>query len=211
MEHLIEEGADVNKVVEGRTPLIWAFQKSQVRAAEILLEKGADFQVRDAKGRDLWTMIIETNPSPTNAQGKCLALIVEKGFEPKMSLLETVKVFDCKEIVHALVDAGEDLEQRDENGWTPLHHAAIEGHEYSTEALLEAGADPNSESTKTIQETTGREDMTSYVSLRYEAGTRPADIANLSGSRGQKSCSQLIKEHGGEKNESLDNVYLDHH
>ena len=40
-----------------------------------------------------------------------------------------------------LVEAGGDVEAKDEDGETPLHWAAAEGHVYVIRALVAAGAD----------------------------------------------------------------------
>ena len=48
--------------------------------------------------------------------------------------------------VRACLRAGGDPDARDNNGFTPLHTAAVKGHAAVIAALLEAGADPNVQS-----------------------------------------------------------------
>lgn len=50
------------------------------------------------------------------------------------------------EIVQALLDAGADINQQDEDGWTPLMFATLEGYFDIVKVLLDAGADVNIES-----------------------------------------------------------------
>lgn len=45
--------------------------------------------------------------------------------------------------VTALINAGADVNARDDNGWTALVHAASRGQTKVVSLLLKAGADPN--------------------------------------------------------------------
>ena len=54
------------------------------------------------------------------------------------------------EVVERLIQAGEDINIRGEDGWTPLHVASAHGHVEVITALLAAGAD------KTIKNTDGK-------------------------------------------------------
>lgn len=208
METLLKEGSDVNKMVDGETPLMVAVSAGQPRAVAWLLENGAEITVKNPKGQDLWALVMEnkSNPYPSHGQAEALALLVGKGLEPRLTLLEAAKKVDSKELTEALIARGGDLNERDENGWTPLHHAAREGHEETTLALIEAGAEVNAESTKTIEKTEGNEDGSVRVALRLEAGTRPMDVADTSGSKGQSSCYGIVSKHGGEKNKNINNI-----
>jgi ankyrin repeat protein len=59
-----------------------------------------------------------------------------------MLAIETEKV----EIVQSLIEAGADVNQTDEDGWTPIMYATLEGYFDIVKILIEAGADVNSES-----------------------------------------------------------------
>ena len=57
MNTLVEQGMDVNKVVDGETPIHSAVRGGHVDAVTFLIEKGADIQAKDGKGRDVWDMV----------------------------------------------------------------------------------------------------------------------------------------------------------
>jgi len=44
-------------------------------------------------------------------------------------------------VVEVLLHEGADKEAKDKGSWTPLHHAAIQGHAAVVEVLVRAGAD----------------------------------------------------------------------
>lgn len=50
------------------------------------------------------------------------------------------------EIVQALLESGINVNQRDEDGWTALMYASLEGYSNIVEALVRAGSDVNAES-----------------------------------------------------------------
>ena len=54
------------------------------------------------------------------------------------------------EVVEKLIQAGEDINSKDDRGDTPLHHASRNGHVEVITALLAAGAD------KTIKNKDGK-------------------------------------------------------
>ena len=67
----------------------------------------------------------------------------EKGKYLRQNLFEDVKNGDCGAIACSYIDGG-DLETKDKDLWTPLHIAALNGHEGVAEFLLEMGAERDS-------------------------------------------------------------------
>jgi len=57
-----------------------------------------------------------------------------------LKLIEAVKNGDSKE-VERLVKTGDDINQQDEQGWTPLNHAAGQGNLPMVQFLIENGSD----------------------------------------------------------------------
>ena len=61
---------------------------------------------------------------------------------PDISIHEAI--FDGNiEAVKQHLDAGTDVNAKDEKGWTPLHEAALGGHKGIAELLIAKGADVN--------------------------------------------------------------------
>ena len=205
IEELLEQGFDIDKVIDGETPAHQAARRNDSKSLALLLQKGANPKIKDGKDRDLWQIVVrEDAPFMSVYEARCLAVLLDYGYEGRINLIEAAHKADCKELIEKLVAQGADLEAGDEYGWTALHHAAQRAHEDACLALLEAGANPNAESTKLKNKFISRGES-QYEDYRYEPGTRPADVADVTGGRGHKSCSQLVKEHGGTPNDKINN------
>ena len=212
IQELVDQGADVNKVVDGETPVLRAAQGHNAEALAYLIEKGGDLTVKDPKGRDLWDLAGSMmDRDLQDRESRCLAVLVENGFGDRMTLMDAAKRADSAVLIKRLVDHGGNVRTVDEYGWTPLHWAAFEGSAESCLGLLNAEADANAESTEEYSEIyKGDENGGVSYRFRYEVGSRPLDVASSQTSRNEKSVSQVLKDFGATKNPKVKNKRRNH-
>lgn len=127
-----------------------------------------------------------------------------RGLDGTTYLHEAARKVDNSRLIALLIESGIDPTARDRNGWTPLHFAANRGHRGNTEALLSAKADPNAESTKLWEDAEVDPEGAEYVRFRFQAGTRPLDVAGT-GSARSPPTSDVLKKWGATKNPTVDN------
>jgi ankyrin repeat protein len=147
-EMFLDAGADLHaRDTQGRTALTWALLYGQKKAAAMLQKRGATLTLVDAAmlgevteasrllDEQLGRREVTTKPQLTwssNAQFD--------GAEPP--LIWAVKTNRLKAI-ETLLQAGADIEVRDEKGKTALMYAAYYRIAKQVELLLRFGADPN--------------------------------------------------------------------
>jgi ankyrin repeat protein len=211
MKTLIEQGMDVNKVVDGEAPIHSAVRGGHVDAVALLMEKGADVQAKDDKGRDVWERVHHSERAFIgDRDAQMMAFLLQNGFEGRLTLTEAAAKGNSALLIKTLVDQGADVNETDEFGWTPLHHAAFEARGESCLGLLQADAEVNAESTREFSKMrrTGGDGQT--YDYRYEAGSRPLDVCAYGSSRTEKSANSVLKEWGGTKNPEVDNLRRAH-
>ena len=71
-----------------------------------------------------------------------IAAVVLVGCGPSVDIHEAAKDGNIKAVKQHLA-AGTDVDAKDMNGWTPLHHAALNGQKETAEILIGEGADVN--------------------------------------------------------------------
>jgi len=143
-----------------------------------------------------------------------LSALLEAGFEPPdergergEGLLHRVaqKVESARVIDLLINERGLQVDDRDDFGWTPLHYAARAWNFESTQALLQARADPNAESTRTWQ-ATRMVKSTEQIRFRCEEGSRPLDVLHVKDrSRMDDDVRKPIEEYGGKPNPKVAN------
>ncbi len=137
VEQLLGEGADVNEVTDGLTPLMWSFQPvieppttsgpdpealraftarqlRKLRIAELLLGSGVDVARADRNGMTALHYLVLMNADED-------------------ALLETLRAFMAR---------GADPDVANDDGMTPLMFAAFRNRVQLATYLLSAGADP---------------------------------------------------------------------
>lgn len=127
---------------EGRTPLHSATVQGNVAVVKILVDNGADTEVRDRKG---WTPL---HYAAFSGQDLVVWLLVEKGadMEAKEPLfdgktaLHHAAANGRKDVVRLLVQMGAEIDAVDDNGTTAVQHAMGNKQTEVVELLLRFGA-----------------------------------------------------------------------
>ena len=182
-ELLIAEGADVNaKGWKGLTPLHdAASNKSHKETVELLLAKGADVNAKDVEG------FTPLDKAALWDHKEIADLLVKHG--GKSGAADSIHVAAAVGNIEAVkqhLAAGEDVNVKDEFGYTPLHNAAWIGHKEIAELLIAKGADVNA--------------MNLSPPGREIGGMTPLDMAIL-GNRNE--IADLLRKHGGKTAEEL--------
>ena len=136
LQALLEAGANVNaRDSRDGTPLHAAASFSDnPTVLQALLEAGAGIQARDIDGRTPLHTVAIFNYNPERARD----LEDEYGEPPR-----TAAYYENPAVLQALLDAGADVEVKDDFGWTPLHAATVYNSNPAViTALLDAGANP---------------------------------------------------------------------
>ncbi|RYP27389.1 hypothetical protein DL767_007708 [Monosporascus sp. MG133] len=118
-----------------------ASDNGHVEVVKLLLEKGADWTIRDSNG---WTPLSVASDS---GQVEVVKLLLEKGADWSIrdsdgwTPLYAAAYNGHVEVVKLLLEKGADWSIRDSDGWTPLNIASDSGHVEVVKLLLEKGAD----------------------------------------------------------------------
>ena len=167
VKRLIAEGADVNAPSSFHSPLEAATGKGHVKTVKLLLESGA--QVREKtlvlaapQGGELLQLLLETRAAQSGATmevspemlgtaaqaGNVSALKFLIATDPDLAVRDqralVVAGFNGQlDVIRVLLEAGADVNQSGENGWTALMRASYRGHIEVMQFLIDNGADVN--------------------------------------------------------------------
>jgi len=177
-ELLIAAGAALNwKDKEGKTPLYHAARWGHTNIAALLIAAGADVNAKDDKGR--------TPLDRAVGYTEIIALLRNHGGRTAQELKALIDAAEEGNIeaVKQHLAAGMDVNAKDEDGVTPLHEAALWGHNEVTELLIANGAEVNA----------------IIVSGPYQ-GKTPLDLAIR---RKKNETADLLRKHGSKTSEEL--------
>ena len=169
---LLEKGADIDVLYEGKPLLFCAIEKDDKSLVEVLIENGADIEYED---KNEYTPLFYAT---CNDKIDMVSLLLEKGanIEYKGKYESTpLFVATCNgnlALVSLLLEKGADIECENEDGLTPLFAAATNGYLDIVSLLLEKGADFEHE---------GRNGMTP---LEYAVRKKDKEIISLLLERG---------------------------
>ncbi len=189
-ELLISEGADVNAItLEGSTPLHFAAWNGYKEIAELLIDNGADVNVinNELAGTPFITALDWAIQQGRTATADLLRTHGGKTSEELNVLIDAAKNGDIEAVKQHLA-AGADVNAKTGDGTTPLHNAAVYGHNEVAELLIANGAEVNA----------------IIVSGRNQ-GKTPVDLAIW---RKKTATADLLRTHGGKTSEEL-NVLID--
>lgn len=137
----LSEGAQIERMQDGATPLILAAEEGCESAALALIEAGADFRARDISGGTALHWFAAANKSK-----KVVEVLLNAGAPIDArdgdggTPLTSAVILKNKEIVSLLIDRGAGVNIPDHLGMTPLHYAAETYSEGIPTLLIKAGA-----------------------------------------------------------------------
>jgi ankyrin repeat protein len=151
VKQLLDRGADPNRVAMHGDPAICQFAEfGRADVVKLLLDRGARV---DAEGHYSQTAL---GKAANQATLELITLLLSRGANPRYRgwNKSTVLHFAANaersnvEILDYLFELGLEVNVRDDQGLTPLHWAAMFGHEDNLKWLLGHGADPKLKSEK---------------------------------------------------------------
>lgn len=174
---LLERGARVNAANDrGGTALMYSATAGDLNAVAFLLARGADINARATNG---WTAL---TLAAARGFDEVAALLLSKGADPNVSdiygwtpLMRAVE-HERRAVVRVLLDSDRvNLDVRNENGHSALHHAALEGLTEIARMLVSRGADT------TLRDNLGRTSAELALASRHEATAKA--IAEATGGK----------------------------
>ena len=139
---LIDAGADIKTTNDGHSSLRLAILSGELTTVKMLVEAGADVRATDAEGA---TCLISAAYFGHTDTVRYLVGLPEVDLDRQVSRNYTALHFAVQEehanVVQMLIDAGADLETKNDDGCSPLHLASLSGELTTVKMLVKAGAD----------------------------------------------------------------------
>ncbi|KAM0545028.1 hypothetical protein ACHAPJ_011538 [Fusarium lateritium] len=136
---------------DGQTPLHWAAKYGRELMVELLVQKGADLNVRDRNGDS--PLHVALMCSTTHCEGVVKRLVAAgaksdiRGRKGRTPLAWTIR-YGPPSITEMLARSSEVVNAEDDLGWTSLREAISQAQTDIVYLLLKNGADPNRASSK---------------------------------------------------------------
>lgn len=147
--YLLDRKADVNAVSDnGRSPLMQAVIREQVRTTEALLEKHVDMSISDYLGKNVLDYALQKSNDLVSAKlvPSFSLKEIEASFSRVAPILPSALMKCCANgmpvTAIALIDAHAELDVSDDKGRSILHYAYASGMTDVIAKLLECGIDP---------------------------------------------------------------------
>lgn len=140
VQHLLQEGADVNARGDGGTPaLAEAARNGHTHIVKVLLDHGADVDAKD----DLGGTALTAGASDGHTNG--VSTLIAKGADVNVKTMHGLTALMLAAMRHAsivkiLLDAGADVNARTDNGRTALAYAEVYQKNEIVDLLKKAGA-----------------------------------------------------------------------
>ncbi|MEE9364436.1 MAG: ankyrin repeat domain-containing protein [Cellulophaga sp.] len=134
---------------EGYTAVLNAVRRNSPGVVEFLLKKGADLNQKDQKGNDIGCLLVDGYRRDLSIFREKMEILKKHGYNPKKakvqngnSLLQVAIRNGRTELVKEIVSMQIPLNNKNNEGYTPLHVAAMTAkNDVIIKNLLEAGAD----------------------------------------------------------------------
>jgi len=140
---------DVNAINKtGQSALTQAVINNTPEIVKLLIDKGAKTAIKDKDGNDLYFTLINSYRKGRGSMqrtSEIMDLLKTSGLNmPKTGkLLHTALNKEDKELLTKLIEAGEDINTKDKDGYTVLHYASMKSKDLDLlKFLIEKGANP---------------------------------------------------------------------
>ena len=194
---LIDAGADIEtKDDMGRSPLHWSCRSGALDVVKMLVEAGAGVRGIDSKGS---TCLIFAASSGHTETVRYLAGL--KDVDLNHSGKYGVTALNCAlqrghaDVVEVLIDAGADIETKDDMGRSPLHWSCYSGALDVVKMLVEAGAGVRGIDSKGYTCLIFAAANGHTETVRYLAGLKDVDL-NHSGNNGRTALHVALQGGG---------------
>jgi len=189
----------------GLTYLFWATRNGNQSVVQLLLDRGAQPNVKDHRGFTPLAM------SSFSGNSEMVRLLIDKGaaIDCKNDSGQTPLSHAARQrqqhVVKLLLERGAQPELQDNSGWSPLAWTASKGHIEIVKLLVEGGANPHSENiygrtplANAVRD--GHDEMVAYL-LQYGAQPKFGDsdgiLLSVAVQGGHLETMKLLIERGG--------------